>query len=339
MVATRDIERMLPIDNADTTNISNLKVVPPVTEIDFPNPSPEFGMETRDEQVLSRSSRSDRRPKRDDGSFAAAISRTDKNGDGSTTLPRTVNHQGRGENASSLSNLKTRHTSGSNRRRERSQTCENLSKINPDCATGAFDYTPIEPNAGCNDESSGASNFPCQASASSKLLGTTTSSTTVPVNIVTKKSPKKMKGISPRNIVSPKKMTTNDTDARATAVEPTIIGNAKVFSRSLIPPKVYQSSATGLWISTVNTASNSSDDMKAFSFRTEQEARASAYANAPPMMIPFDTCSQCMLCDVKFTLLRRRKSCRNCGICICSNYSCSTKWRAKMVPETYNVKK
>lgn len=325
MVATRDIERMLASNNADTTNISNLKVVPPVTEIDFPNPSPEFGMETRDEQVLNRSSRSDRRSKRDDGSFAAAISRTDKSG----------------ENASSSTNLKKRHTSASNsnRRRERSQTCENLSKIYPDCATGAFDYTPIEPNAGCNDESSGASNFPCQASASSKLLGTTTSSTTVPVNNVTKKSPKKMKGISPRNIVSPKKMSTNDTDARATAAEPTIIGNAKVYSRSLIPPKVHQSSATGLWISTVNTASNSSDDMKAFSFRTEQEARASAYANAPPMMIPFDTCSQCMLCDVKFTLLRRRKSCRNCGICICSNYSCSTKWRAKMVPETYNVKK
>lgn len=319
MVTTRDIRGMLVSSNGDTTDISNLKVVPP-SEIDFPNPSREFGMDTRDDNILSRS---DLRSKRDDGSAPLPKTSNQHRRVKSTPISRDVKHQSRSENASSLSNSnrssnsKTRHPSGSNRRRERSQTFNG----NPDCATGAFDYTPIGSHVGCNEEPSGASNFRCEASASSKLLGTTSSATTAPVNNVTK-SPKKMKGMSPKGIKSPKKMTTNDTDARATAAQPTIVGKAKVYSRSLIPPKVYQSSATGLWISTVNTASNSSDDVKAFSFRTEQEARASAYANAPPVMIPFDTCSECMLCDTKFTLLRRRKSCRNCGICICTNFSC-----------------
>ena len=341
-MTTRDIRSMLGSNNdGNMTSLSKSEVP------DFPNPPREFGMETRDDflskscrdrrskreeefgmesrdDFLSRSSRSDRRSKRDDGSTPPPRNPKSPNRHRqgkSTSTSSDVKRQGRGENTSAVSNSSRRsnskgHISGAKNRRERSQTLPR--DDNPDCETGAFDYTPLTvgSSAGCDEESSEA-NFSSSASALSKLLGTTTSAITVPVNN-TSTSPRKMK--------SPKKMTTNENDAdgRATTAKPkvTIVGKAKVYSRSLIPPKVYHSSATGLWISTVNTSSNSSDDVKAFSFRTEQEARASAYANAPPVMIPFDNCSECMLCDNKFSLLRRRKNCRNCGICICTNFSC-----------------
>ena len=341
-MTTRDIRSMLGSNNdGNMTSLSKSEVP------DFPNPPREFGMETRDDflskscrldrrskreeefgmesrdDFLSRSSRSDRRSKRDDGSTPPPRNPKSPNRHRqgkSTSTSSDVKRQGRGENTSAVSNSSrrsnSRHISGAKNRRERSQTLPR--DDNPDCETGAFDYTPLTvgSSAGCDEESSEA-NFSSSASALSKLLGTTTSAITVPVNN-TSTSPRKMK--------SPKKMTTNENDAdgRATTAKPkvTIVGKAKVYSRSLIPPKVYHSSATGLWISTVNTSSNSSDDVKAFSFRTEQEARASAYANAPPVMIPFDNCSECMLCDNKFSLLRRRKNCRNCGICICTNFSC-----------------
>mmetsp|Transcript_22137 Transcript_22137/g.40634 ORF Transcript_22137/g.40634 Transcript_22137/m.40634 type:complete len:207 (-) Transcript_22137:1888-2508(-) len=56
-------------------------------------------------------------------------------------------------------------------------------------------------------------------------------------------------------------------------------------------------------------------------------------------MIPFDSCHECMLCNTKFTLFKRPRHCRNCGICICSNYDCCTVWSKKMIPETFNIKK
>jgi hypothetical protein len=36
-------------------------------------------------------------------------------------------------------------------------------------------------------------------------------------------------------------------------------------------------------------------------------------------------------------LLRRACHCRNCGVCICKD--CSVQWPAKMIPDTYNIKK
>lgn len=299
-------------------SLSTMKLVPPPST-DFPSPSRELGMESRDEKEQSRSSRSDRRTKRDGGSTPPPKIPIRHRPTSSNVMKR----QGRGENASAMSNSsrrsnsKSRHPSLSNNR-ERSQKIPSSFNENLDGENGAFDFNPLlGSHSGGNEESSDAIYLPSSASAMSKLLDTASSATTAPVSNMTT-SPKKMK------TTSPKKMPTNETDARATTTNPkvTIVGKAKVYSRSLIPPKVYHSSATGLWISTINTSSRSTDDVKAFSFRTEQEARASAYANAPPVMIPFDNCSECMLCDNKFSLLRRRKHCRNCGICICTNFSC-----------------
>lgn len=129
-----------------------------------------------------------------------------------------------------------------------------------------------------------------------------------------------------------------------------MIGATKIYSRTLITPTIFHNAVTDLWIVTINTSSklsssftNPSDtsnaSVKAFSFRTEKEARASAYANSPPVMIPFSTCKECMLCETKFTLFKRPRHCRNCGICICSNYDCCTVWSKKMIPETFNMKK
>lgn len=309
-------------------SLSNLKIEPP-SEIGFPK---EFGMdlETRDDD-LGQSSRSavltgsDRRSKRYDGNALPPKTPKRHRQEKSTPTSRDMKHRGRGEKVSSVSSpsrrsiSRTRQT-GSKSRRERSQSFQNSTNDNPDCETGAFDYTPlvVETHACRDEESSEAFDFPSsEVSASSKLLGTTSSATTALVNNVTS-TPKKTK------VTSPKKMTSNDTNDRARTAKPkvTIVGKAKVYSRNLIQPKVYHSTATGLWISTITTSFQSSDNVKAFSFRTEQEARASAYANAPPVMIPLDNCTECMLCDNKFSLLRRRKNCRNCGICICTNFSC-----------------
>ena len=145
----------------------------------------------------------------------------------------------------------------------------------------------------------------------------------------------------------------------ATSSQPTsynqkmcMVGTSKIYSRTLISPTVYHNAATDLWIVTINSTSklanniskgsgrsSNKDSVKAFSFRTEKEARASAYANAPPEMIPFESCKECMLCDAKFTMFTRPRHCRNCGICICSNYACSTVWPKSMIPETFNFKK
>ncbi|CAB9497957.1 expressed unknown protein [Seminavis robusta] len=77
--------------------------------------------------------------------------------------------------------------------------------------------------------------------------------------------------------------------------------------------------------------------LKAFSFASEREARESAIANAPPKMLPFTDNPICFLCKGKFAVFRRAGHCRNCGVCVCNN--CSTSWPARMIPDTYNLKK
>ncbi|KAL7466349.1 hypothetical protein ACHAXS_012853, partial [Conticribra weissflogii] len=174
-----------------------------------------------------------------------------------------------------------------------------------------------------------------------------------------------------------------------------IINGHKIHSRTLIPPTVYQSPVTDLWITTISTnahfsantvdkdnassdnistnessssaktpgstkppsssensnntntngstnsstkGSSTSKYLKAFSYLTEKEARACAYANAPPQMNPFSNAPNCTLCNIKFSpLFKRPKHCRNCGIVICS--SCCEYWKSIMVPDTYNIKK
>lgn len=144
-----------------------------------------------------------------------------------------------------------------------------------------------------------------------------------------------------------------------------MIGTTKVYPRSIIPPTIYQNKVTELWVVNINNNANANDRpnkkseifssrrkmhnnvedssslvVKSFSFRSEKEACAYAYANSPPVMIPFDKHKSCCLCSTKFTLLfKRPRHCRNCGIIICSNYKCSTTWPVTMLPETYNQQK
>jgi hypothetical protein len=127
-----------------------------------------------------------------------------------------------------------------------------------------------------------------------------------------------------------------------------MVGTQRVYPRTLVQPTIYHNNATDLWIATIHTDSNiiptasdistteTKSKQKAFSFHDEKSARASAYANSPPILIPFGTTTQCMLCDTSFTFLRRPKHCKNCGIIICAD--CSTRWNVKMLPETYNNK-
>ena len=131
-----------------------------------------------------------------------------------------------------------------------------------------------------------------------------------------------------------------------------MIGNTKVFSRQLIPPTIYYN-CTDNWIVEINNSTDekkeggsasekesgkSSTILQSYSFQTEKEARTSAYANAPPQMIPFNQKDTCMLCPTKFTFFKRGRHCRNCGIVICSSYNCCTSTNKKYIPATYNIK-
>lgn len=117
-----------------------------------------------------------------------------------------------------------------------------------------------------------------------------------------------------------------------------------IHTRTLLTASVYHNQATNLWITTINTnqkdngtnSTNAARYLQAFSFHTEREARESAYANAPPRMIPFNESPSCFICKGKFAVFRRPCHCRNCGVCICG--SCSTTWSSRMIPETYNIK-
>mmetsp|Transcript_115692 Transcript_115692/g.172896 ORF Transcript_115692/g.172896 Transcript_115692/m.172896 type:complete len:777 (-) Transcript_115692:192-2522(-) len=119
----------------------------------------------------------------------------------------------------------------------------------------------------------------------------------------------------------------------------------QIHSRILLTATVYHNTATNLWIATINTnqkgvaknPATASKYLKAFSFSSEKEARESAIANAPPKMIPFEENPNCFICKGKFAMFRRAGHCRNCGVCICN--ACSVMWQAKMIPETYNLKK
>lgn len=129
-------------------------------------------------------------------------------------------------------------------------------------------------------------------------------------------------------------------------VESSILGSHRyrIHPRVLLAATVYHNTATCLWITTINTnqrgvaknPATANKFLKAFSFSTEREARASAIANAPPKMISFQESPTCFICTGKFAVFRRASHCRNCGVCVCNG--CSISWPAKMIPATYNLK-
>jgi hypothetical protein len=116
-----------------------------------------------------------------------------------------------------------------------------------------------------------------------------------------------------------------------------------IYTRHLLPSSVYNNRATGIWITTINmsqkeviTKVNAAKYLKAFSFPTENEARESAYANAPARMLPFAENPECRMCEKSFSFLNRPSHCRNCGVCVCS--SCYVNWNKLCIPDTYNIK-
>ncbi len=115
----------------------------------------------------------------------------------------------------------------------------------------------------------------------------------------------------------------------------------RLHTRDLLKAYVNHSKSTGLWITTINTeefkpgAKGNKPCLKAFSFRNEYEAKETAYVNAPPTMMPHS--SSCFNCDTKYAkILRRPFNCANCGASVCN--SCTVKWNASMLPDTYKKK-
>jgi hypothetical protein len=144
----------------------------------------------------------------------------------------------------------------------------------------------------------------------------------------------------PRPEVSPKNSGNSIAGSVFTLNQP-----EQIHSRILLTATVYHNTATNLWIATINTnqkgvsknPATASKYLKAFSFASEQEARESAIANAPPKMLSFSEHPNCFICNGKFAMFRRASHCRNCGVCVCN--SCSSMWSSKMIPDTYNLKK
>ncbi len=125
--------------------------------------------------------------------------------------------------------------------------------------------------------------------------------------------------------------------------EATVVLPSVIHTRELLETSVYNNEATGIWITTINMSqkervnkANAGKYLKAFSFQTQNEAIESAYANAPPKMLPFDEYPFCFLCSAQFSVFKRASHCRNCGVCICNG--CSVSWNKVNIPETYNIK-
>lgn len=86
-----------------------------------------------------------------------------------------------------------------------------------------------------------------------------------------------------------------------------------------------------------NNVSEASKSLRAFSLPAEQQAICLARAWTPPRMSAFSDNPSCHICHSKFAVFRRSAHCRNCGVCICKD--CVVNWPARMIPETYNIKK
>lgn len=86
-----------------------------------------------------------------------------------------------------------------------------------------------------------------------------------------------------------------------------------------------------------NDLAEANKSLRAFSLATEQQAISLARAWTPPRMLPFRDNPVCHICRAKFAVFRRACHCRNCGVVVCKD--CSTQWPAKMIPDTYNIKR
>ena len=98
---------------------------------------------------------------------------------------------------------------------------------------------------------------------------------------------------------------------------------SNIYTRMFLSASVYHNQATGLWITIINTnqrsirkGSDAANNLKAFSFHTNREARESTYANTPPKMLEFDDSPICFSCKSRLTVFKRVSHCRNCGVCV-----------------------
>jgi len=74
-----------------------------------------------------------------------------------------------------------------------------------------------------------------------------------------------------------------------------------------------------------------------FSVASEFDAHELAQALAVPKQDPLHENPICFLCRSKFAVLRPSRHCCNCGVVICAKCSCH--WPAKMLPDTYGIRK
>jgi len=120
-----------------------------------------------------------------------------------------------------------------------------------------------------------------------------------------------------------------------------------ILPRTLLPSSViHNQGKKNPWVATVNTNQKALDSnnveegsksLRAFAVPSKKQAICLAKAWAPPRMHPFENSPECFICETRFAVFRRACHCRNCGVCVCSQ--CSLQWPAKMLPETYNIKK
>jgi len=111
-------------------------------------------------------------------------------------------------------------------------------------------------------------------------------------------------------------------------------GESTVIPRTLLPHSVTYDTRAKQWVGTIATSQDKHGPKycRVFFYDTEEEARASTLANAPPTMCNSD---RCMNCNGKFAVFKRSYNCANCGSCVCQ--SCSdVSWPVKMVPPLYN---
>jgi hypothetical protein len=90
---------------------------------------------------------------------------------------------------------------------------------------------------------------------------------------------------------------------------------------------------TNMWVASIQTKGKGNGrcntaemecDTRSYAATSQTEAYETGLALATPKMLSFDQHLICRVCNAKFTVFRRPRHCRNCGVCICSN--CSVWW-------------
>lgn len=108
------------------------------------------------------------------------------------------------------------------------------------------------------------------------------------------------------------------------AVEPTITGEPPTQTEH---DPVLSTSSTDESTSIQNLPSQSNEDFSINeSNSTGSLTSAPDLGRVPPYWIPDNMTNQCMHCDTKFSMIKRRHHCRACGLLLCSN-CCSEKFQ------------